>query len=277
MSLQEKLSEVFFSSLSAPTEEQAIEIIDFCIANGVDKDSRSCGKTLLAFAIEACMLKVIEHLVKIGASTTKLDNINRSIIHAAAMSKSIKCLKLCISLCPHLINETNTHGETPIFGSMIYFKSTEALDLLLAAGIDPNLVSNSGWSPLMTAATTSDPSKKDHIAALIKAGAKVDHKDHQGKTFVEVAHSRGYKDVAEILKGIEAEAAAAKAKAEADAAMAAIAAKYKPLYTKIQLSDGSFFKGSVVDGKPHEGVLKYSDGTKVPVYLDKDDKFIVKL
>src|SRR5262249_45536297 len=69
----------------------------------------------------------------------------------------------------------------------------EAVNLLLAAGADPNKLDNHGNGPLWTAVFSGPHAcRPGMIALLIAAGADPDHKNRHGRSPREMAATIGY-------------------------------------------------------------------------------------
>ena len=74
------------------------------------------------------------------------------------------------------------------------------LCVLLEGGANPNAVDGTGRTPLMLAARLGEP---DYAKALLKAGAKVDVRDSDGKLALDWAWTEGREAIAELLIAAE--------------------------------------------------------------------------
>jgi len=84
----------------------------------------------------------------------------------------------------------NIHARTPPPGrlsplhSAVAAKATPIVQLLLAAGSDPNVQQQGGYTPLMSAASHGE---LEIMEALIRHGAKINMTDNEGKTARKMA------------------------------------------------------------------------------------------
>jgi uncharacterized protein len=104
-----------------------------------------------------------------------------------------------------LLNEFNAdwnlphEGDTPII-ELMYYKRPAAVPWLLAHGADPNYRGRKKLTALHYAAMQGV--KEDYVAALLKAGAKRDLKDSDGKTALDHAREKGRARAVAMLSAV---------------------------------------------------------------------------
>ena len=96
----------------------------------------------------------------------------------------------------------NIHAKTPPpsllspLHSAVAARATPIVQLLLAAGADPNVQQQGGYTPLMSAASHGE---LEIMEALIRHGAKINLTDNEGKTARKMAVENHQKDAIELL------------------------------------------------------------------------------
>lgn len=94
------------------------------------------------------------------------------------------------------INEKNIYNVAPLMAA-ISNNHPELIQRLINNGADVNSITGNGWTTLMEAAGRNQP---DTITMLLNAGADYTLKDDDGETALDIAHERGYKEVAQLLE-----------------------------------------------------------------------------
>jgi len=151
----------------------------------------------LAEALKISNTGLMEFYLLSGAKPhfmTKDEKPSYLLFKAARTVKAAEIVQLLIKYGVK-VNQQSSTGRTALFvhTQMNRYKAVEAL---LNAKADPNLLANDGSTAIFTAA------KENRIAILrllIKAGAKVDVPTNNGKSALMVASHNGHKDIVEIL------------------------------------------------------------------------------
>ncbi|GAC1694583.1 MAG: hypothetical protein NVS9B5_37490 [Terriglobales bacterium] len=139
---------------------QAAEIAHLLIANGADVQTAGTdGTSALMIAATKRSPSLIRLLLNYGAQADLQRFDGKTALHLASED-----------------DEESSPGDL------------ESVRLLLAAGANPNMTDNSGGTPLMNAAHYGNPTI---VQALVLAGAKIDARNTEGKTAIEIAIEAG--------------------------------------------------------------------------------------
>jgi len=131
----------------------------------------------------------------IAAQTTELD-----VFEAAALGDSAR-LRTLLTRDAALANAYNVDGFTPL-GLAAFFKHSDAVAVLLAAGADPKVASDNAprFTPLHSAVSTDAGAVDlEMVHALIDSGADVNARNAQGTTALHTAAFTGDVRVAWLL------------------------------------------------------------------------------
>ncbi|WP_280453776.1 ankyrin repeat domain-containing protein [Nocardia brasiliensis] len=151
------------------------------LAAGADLDATGTdGIGLLGWAVVRLRRRPFSTLLDAGADIGYADNHGDSVMHYAAIAPDHWYLDVLLNrqhIEPDLGNSRT--GRTPLMDAILHQRHAQ-IELLLAAGADPNNRDHGGELPLHLAAEIDDyPS----ILALLRAGANPDLRNHQGATF----------------------------------------------------------------------------------------------
>ncbi|WP_424244706.1 ankyrin repeat protein [Elusimicrobium posterum] len=146
------------------------ELTDLFITKGVDVNGKSAeGFTVLMSAVGANDVNTIKKLLAAGAD-----------VNARAFEGT---------------------GSSPLFDAIMLSReeNTEAVvKLLIASGAQLNVqVGETGATPLILASMMN---KKNIVQILLDAGADTSIKTEKGKTALDYANEKGYKDIAALLQ-----------------------------------------------------------------------------
>ncbi len=90
----------------------------------------------------------------------------------------------------------NPQANQPLHAALALNRSAESIQLLLAAGADPNALQAGGFTPIFSAATAN---RRDLAQLLIGHGAHVHLRSDQNKTPADFARERGHTELADWL------------------------------------------------------------------------------
>jgi len=292
MSFHQKLTDFFFSAVDAPNEATAIDIIDLCTKNGVDKNARDAdGTNILNNAVLKNRVTIFHHLVKIGVALDANHRYpsGRTPLMVALELRSKDIVKVLLSAGA----DVNSHSD---LGSVLHhavFSSPECLELVLAASPNLNQQDVQGRTTLMTVGPRADIK---NLEMFIKAGADVNSRDKKGQTALtyfikEYCNAQKVKCLLDA--GADPNIADSEGQTPYNLAwrinqynawvnyravvklLDEATKKAKP--NKKVFPDGTIFEGLMINGKPVDGLLIFADGTRVPVAYDEDSRFVVKV
>jgi ankyrin repeat protein len=172
-------------------------VVRLLLAAGARMDVRSESEdTAISLAAEAGRADLLDLFAKAGATLDRRDG-------ARVMQKAISNKKYeVIEELPKLgvdINKSVYHGDTPLMYAVSITNDPQAVKALIAAGADVNaplLEPFDKVTPLLVAARYKSA---DVVRELIAAGAKVDVRDTNGKTPVDLAREAENDAVVKVL------------------------------------------------------------------------------
>lgn len=114
-----------------------------------------------------------EFLVSRGARLEVVDCFGQTPLFQAVLNNQIERVAMLLALGTR-VDHADQEGRTPLWLATSR-RRLEILELLLAAGADPNVPDHEGVTPLMKASHGSVQK------LLLRAGARADHLDHDGR------------------------------------------------------------------------------------------------
>jgi ankyrin repeat protein len=91
----------------------------------------------------------------------------------------------------------NPQANQPLHAALALSRNTESIQLLLAAGANPDALQAGGFSPIFSAATAN---RRDLAQLLLGHGAHAHLRSDQNKTPADFARERGHIDLAHWLE-----------------------------------------------------------------------------
>ena len=136
-----------------------------------------------------------------GANPNALDAQQYDIITIAAVNNDVPMLELALAGGCNPKNITSPYQGTALIAAA-HLGHVEAVKLLIAAKAPLNHVNNLGLTALMEAIVLGNGDAKHTatVRALVEAGADFNIADRQGNTPLQIAHRRGYVEMARILE-----------------------------------------------------------------------------
>jgi ankyrin repeat protein len=179
--------------LAAARNNHDDRILQALIAAGADVNRvDDMGNSALMRAVQAQNLEKVRMLLAAGA------NVNYSIPQGLsalllAAGRDSHILELLIQAGANV--NASYRGESPLM-SAAFLGLKKNVELLLAAGADPNFVSVNGNTALLEAATAGHA---EIVDILIEEGADVNHANGDGETALMRAAHFGYVDIVDLL------------------------------------------------------------------------------
>ena len=140
-------------------------------------------------------------LVAAGADPNALEADRYDIVTIAAVADDVPTLKLALELGASAKNVTSRYDGTALIAAA-HLGHDEVVRVLIAAGAPLDHVNNLHWTALIESIVLGDGGKR-HTAtlkALLDAGASTKLADRQGRTPLELARGRGYKEMVALLE-----------------------------------------------------------------------------
>jgi uncharacterized protein len=140
-------------------------------------------------------------LLRLGADPNRLDIDRYDIITIAAVANDVPMLKIALAGGGNPKAITSRYDGTALIAAA-HLGHAEIVRTLIAAGAPLDHVNNLKWTALIESIVLGDGGS-NHTAtlrALVEAGADVNIPDGRGATPLELARSRGYRDMVAILE-----------------------------------------------------------------------------
>jgi ankyrin repeat protein len=187
-------------------------------------EKNSGGNTALIMAAAAGKMESVTLLLEYGADRDAKNNYGNGALFCAAFAGRVGALKALIEKGVN-IHQRDKEDDFTVLMHYASRGSEEGVQVLLAAGADPNLVDDDGQTALMFAAWGG------HIETakvLVAGGALVDVADKNGSTASDIARSRGREDFVSYISALRLERAQDKISRGLEASMTVRALKRKP-------------------------------------------------
>ncbi|KAK6517470.1 hypothetical protein TWF281_004125 [Arthrobotrys megalospora] len=158
------------------------------------------GRTLLMRACRSLVESSVKMLLDRGVDIHAQDNDGRTAIYTLSIHErdvNPQILKLLVSKARDMVNIPDNKHQTPLYYALKHEErwhnknSNEMTDILLSAGADPRLASETGETALHILATNDwvigednklTAEKRKIFERIVKMGADVNARDHLGET-----------------------------------------------------------------------------------------------
>ena len=163
------------------------------------QDAKS--RTPLIVAVYMKQHEAARALLRLGADPNRRDIERYDIATIAAVGNDLDMLKIALDGGASARNITSRYDGTALIAAA-HLGHVEAVKLLIAAKAPLNHVNNLGLTALMEAIVLGNGDAKHTatVRALVEAGADFNIADRQGNTPLQIAHRRGYVEMARILE-----------------------------------------------------------------------------
>jgi ankyrin repeat protein len=176
--------------------------LERALAAPYDIDARDRhGRSALHVAAYAANHEAMRVLVDAGADPNALENDDYDIVTIAAVANDLTTMKLGLELGCRADNVTSRYRGTALIAAA-HLGHVEIVAALIEAGAPLDHVNNLGWTALIESIVLGDGGAR-HTAtleALVGAGADVNLADSGGITPLQLARNRGYRRMTEILE-----------------------------------------------------------------------------
>lgn len=174
------------------------EIVQILLENGADVNAKTgSGLTVLILAASLRKSDLVKYLLAKGADPNAETSYGETALMMASANNLADAVKALLTAGAN-VNAKNADGETAL---MLAGNSLDVLQALLDQGADINAQDKNGWTALMYAARFGHSVKAKF---LINSGAIINIKAKDGLTARMIAERFSHKDIAELVKEVEA-------------------------------------------------------------------------
>lgn len=192
-----------YSGLHKAAYENNLSELSRLISEGANLNERDGNnRTPLHVAAFASHDGIVETLAKAGANMNALEAGFYDVVTIAAVENDPELVSLAIKLGNDPGLTTSIYEGTALIAAA-HLGHHEVVRRLVLAGAPLDHINNLGWTALIEAVVLGDggPDHIKTVEALIAAGADVSITDRNGMTPLELAISRGYDEMALIIRG----------------------------------------------------------------------------
>ena len=159
------------------------------------------GRTALHVATFASQRDAIRLLAAAGADLGALENDRYDALTIAAVADDEETLALLLSLGASAKLTTSRYDGTALIAAA-HLGHDGVVRLLIHAGAPLDHVNNLHWTAVIEAVVLGDggPRHQATLRALVDAGADLTLTDREGRSALQLARSRGLKDMVHILE-----------------------------------------------------------------------------
>ena len=190
------------AALLQAAEEGDADAVAVALRAGADIEARDANRrTPLLLASTNDHVGVARVLVAMGADPDALDDRHDTPWLVTGVTGSVAMLEALLPADPDLTIENRYGGLSPIpaaeRGHVAYIKRVVRTD------VDLDHVNDLGWTALLEAVILGDGGRRhqDVVRLLLDAGVDRTIADHDGVTPLQHAESRGYDEIASLLRG----------------------------------------------------------------------------
>ena len=172
------------------------------LAAGGDVNARDGhGRTPLHVAAFARQRGAITALAKAGADLNRLENDRYDAVTIAAVADDEETLRTLLALGASARLTTSRYDGTALIAAA-HLGHDGVVRQLIAAGAPLDHVNNLHWTAAIEAIVLGDGGKRHQasLKALIDAGANLQLADRAGATPLQLAQTRGYRAMVDMLK-----------------------------------------------------------------------------
>lgn len=159
------------------------------------------GRTPLHVATHARQREAIRVLAQVGADLNALEKDRYDAVTIAAVADDEETLRLLLALGASAKQVTSRWDGTALIAAA-HLGHDGVVRQLIAAGAPLDHVNNLHWTAVIESIVLGDggPRHQATLQALIAAGANLQLADRQGKTPLQLARSRAYSSMVQMLE-----------------------------------------------------------------------------
>ncbi len=159
------------------------------------------GRTPLHVAAFARQREATRALIAAGADSSALDDDRYDAVTIASVADDEETLRTLLAAGASASLVTSRYDGTALIAAA-HLGHDGVVRQLIAAGAPLDHVNNLHWTALIEAVVLGDggPRHQATVAALLKAGASTRLADRDGKTPLQLARDRGYREMAAMLE-----------------------------------------------------------------------------
>ena len=191
-----------YTGLHAAAQKGDVAKIERLVAAKADLNARDGnGRTPLHVAAFAGQREAIKALVKNGADINLLDKDRYDGVTIAAVADDEETLRVLLAQGASAKLVTSRYDGTALIAAA-HLGHDGVVKQLIAAGAPVNHVNNLHWTAAIEAVVLGNggPRHQETLRALIAAGANLQLADRQGNTPLQLAKSRGYTQMVQMLE-----------------------------------------------------------------------------
>ncbi|WP_225784200.1 ankyrin repeat domain-containing protein [Xenophilus sp. Marseille-Q4582] len=191
-----------YTGLFQAAQRGDLAALQGALRQGAPVDARDArGRTPLHVATHARQGEAIRALVAAGARLDALDADRYDAVTIAAVADDLPTLSLLLDLGASARLTTSRYDGTALIAAAHLGHDT-VVQRLIRAGAPLDHVNNLHWTAAIEAVVLGDggPRHQRTLAALIAAGADLRLADRQGRTPLDLARARGYREMVRLLE-----------------------------------------------------------------------------
>jgi len=193
---------VLVRKLIQAAELGQIEVLQRTLERGVNVNAKRHrgGRTALMKAASNNHTEAVRILLAHGASVdTSGGRSQNTALMRAASNNCVNSMELLLIAAANPNKTNHLTGKTPLM--MAAAKGhLQAVEMLIAFHADPDGTDHKGKTALMYAASQNARDNQEIVLRLIRSGAGINRKDHQGRKAVDFAHEAGLSNIVGILE-----------------------------------------------------------------------------
>jgi ankyrin repeat protein len=190
-----------YTGLHAAAHKGDTAKIDRLAAAKVDFNARDGnGRTPLHVAVFAKQREAVRALARAGAGINLLDKDRYDGVTMASVADDEETLRVLLTLGASAKQVTSRYDGTALIAAA-HLGHDGVVKQLIAAGAPLDHVNNLHWTAAIESIVLGDggPRHQETLRALIAAGANLQLSDRQGNTPLQLAKSRGYREMEQML------------------------------------------------------------------------------